>query len=53
MIMSFIEGRVQEPTPKDSDWLDKFASLLQDVRSIDTSILPKLPVRVNPLRKHF
>ena len=53
MIMSFIEGRVQEPTPKDSDWLDKFASLLQDVRSIDTSILPKLPVRVDPLENIF
>ena len=53
MIMSFIEGRVQEPTPKDSDWLDKFASLLQDVRSIDTSILPKLPVRVDPLEDIF
>ena len=53
MIMSFIEGKVQEPTPKDSDWLDKFASLLQDVRSIDTSLLPKLPVRIDPLEDIF
>ena len=51
--MSFIEGRVQEPTLKDSDWLDKFTGLLQDVRSIDTSILPKLPVRVDPLEDIF
>lgn len=49
MIMSFIDGKSFEPEDLDFSWMKKVSNLLNDIRSIEISNLPKLPIRVDPL----
>ena len=49
MIMSFIDGKSFEPDQLDISWMEKVSDLLNDIRSIEISNLPKLPIRIDPL----
>ena len=49
MTMSFIDGKSFEPADLDLSWMEKVSNLLNDIRSIEISHLPKLPIRIDPL----
>ena len=49
MIMSFIDGKSFEPDQLNISWMEKVSDLLNDIRSIEISNLPKLPIRIDPL----
>ena len=49
LVMAFVEGTSDVPVARLSHYLDAMANMLANIHTVPTTILPKLPVRVDPV----